>query len=626
MTVADVRTVTTSAAVVVDDVRKAFGDHVVLDGLDLRVAPGEFVALLGRSGSGKSTLLRILGALDGDVTGRVLVPERRAVVFQEPRLLPWQRVLRNVIIGLPSSARPRGLGALDEVGLTDKARAWPRTLSGGEAQRVALARALVREPAAAAPRRAVRCPRRADPHPHARPAAGALRPPPPRRRARHPRRRRGDHARRPRRRAHRRAHLARRSRRPAPTHALAARPPSPTCADGCSTSSASSRPDPRPPPPTKATTMTSRSRATRRALLPLAVLALVTAGVRLLRRRRRRGLEHGGDAATTDGGDAGAGADAAPTAAPEIPDGYKLVVAEQAGGQSIAWNLAHQGDDAPYDVEFANFNGGTAVIESVLAGAADIGDVGEAPVPIAAANGNTNLTVVGLRANPGSSGNYYLVVQTGSGIETVADLRGKKVAYPPGTGRHMIVAAMLADAGLSLTEDVTPVELAGSEVAPTFAAGAVDAAIVLGYQWYNLGEPPRIADGKGYNTGINALIVRSDALDDPVKAAAIGDYVRRAAAADNQVIKDPTAWIEANYVEQQGLTFEQGKALVDDAGTGPYYPIDAASTALFQRVADGLLATGGIPTAVDIAEQLDPRFNDLVTAQNEADGITLQPL
>ena len=94
------------------------------------------------------------------------------------------------------------------------------------------------------------------------------------------------------------------------------------------------------------------------------------------------------------------------------------------------------------------------------------------------------------RANPGSSGNYYLVVHEGSGIETVADLRGKKVAYPPGTGRHMIVAAVLADAGLSLTEDVTPVELAGSEVAPTFAAGAVDAAIVLGYQWYNLGEPP----------------------------------------------------------------------------------------------------------------------------------------
>src|SRR5262245_53445712 len=90
------------SAVVVDGLVKAFDHHVVLDGLDLRVAPGEFVALLGRSGSGKSTLLRVLGALDPDVEGFVRVPARRAIVFQDPRLLPWQRVLRNVIIGLPN--------------------------------------------------------------------------------------------------------------------------------------------------------------------------------------------------------------------------------------------------------------------------------------------------------------------------------------------------------------------------------------------------------------------------------------------------------------------------------------------------------------------------------------------
>mgnify|MGYP001140682108 CR=1 FL=1 len=135
-------------AVRVNGLTRAFGDHVVLRGLDLEIASGEFVALLGRSGSGKSTLLRVLAALDGDVTGEVLVPERRAVVFQEPRLLPWQRVLRNVTVGLPQTrdTERRALDALAEVGLAGHARAWPRTLSGGEAQRAALARALVREP------------------------------------------------------------------------------------------------------------------------------------------------------------------------------------------------------------------------------------------------------------------------------------------------------------------------------------------------------------------------------------------------------------------------------------------------------------------------------------------------
>jgi sulfonate transport system ATP-binding protein len=138
----------TDSVVIAQNIRKAFGDNLVLNGLDLEIRSGEFVALLGRSGSGKSTFLRALGALDSDVDGFLRVPERRAIVFQDPRLLPWQRVLTNVTIGLPATAavRQHALAALSEVNLTAKAKVWPRTLSGGEAQRVALARALVREP------------------------------------------------------------------------------------------------------------------------------------------------------------------------------------------------------------------------------------------------------------------------------------------------------------------------------------------------------------------------------------------------------------------------------------------------------------------------------------------------
>jgi sulfonate transport system ATP-binding protein len=138
----------TETVVIARNIRKTFGDNVVIDGLDLEIRAGEFVALLGRSGSGKSTFLRALGALDSDVDGVLRVPRRRAIVFQDPRLLPWQRVLTNVTIGLPATAavRKQALAALSEVNLTDKAKVWPRTLSGGEAQRVALARALVREP------------------------------------------------------------------------------------------------------------------------------------------------------------------------------------------------------------------------------------------------------------------------------------------------------------------------------------------------------------------------------------------------------------------------------------------------------------------------------------------------
>jgi sulfonate transport system ATP-binding protein len=134
-------------AVITSHVRRRFGDRVVLDGIDLDLARGEFVAMLGPSGAGKTTFLRALAGLDTDFDGVVDVPPRRAVVFQEPRLLPWKRVLANIVLGLKGEdVAQRGRDAITEVGLARHERAWPRTLSGGEAQRVALARALVREP------------------------------------------------------------------------------------------------------------------------------------------------------------------------------------------------------------------------------------------------------------------------------------------------------------------------------------------------------------------------------------------------------------------------------------------------------------------------------------------------
>jgi sulfonate transport system ATP-binding protein len=126
---------------------RAFDGRAVLENVELDIAPGEFVALLGPSGSGKSTLLRAVGGLDTEAEGEIDVPGRVATVFQEHRLLPWERVWRNVTLGLGGGRlRERAVAALEEVGLTARADAWPGTLSGGEAQRVALARALVRTP------------------------------------------------------------------------------------------------------------------------------------------------------------------------------------------------------------------------------------------------------------------------------------------------------------------------------------------------------------------------------------------------------------------------------------------------------------------------------------------------
>src|SRR5438477_2301675 len=144
---------------VLDRVGKTYPNGVrALDGISLVVAPGEIFVTIGGSGCGKSTMLRTISGLDPPTQGRVVLDgtiitaphEQIGIVFQEPRLLPWLHVADNVGFGLEGypklERRMRVAGALDRVGLTDKARVWPRELSGGQAQRVALARALVMRP------------------------------------------------------------------------------------------------------------------------------------------------------------------------------------------------------------------------------------------------------------------------------------------------------------------------------------------------------------------------------------------------------------------------------------------------------------------------------------------------
>lgn len=146
-------------AVTLSGLTKAFGDNTVLHGIDLHIPAGQFLTVIGKSGCGKSTLLRILAGLDGPTSGEVRFDGApgtgRAhvarLMYQEPRLLPWARVIDNVEIGLGDERRAigaqrRALAKLAAVGLEGRANDWPSVLSGGQKQRVALARALASSP------------------------------------------------------------------------------------------------------------------------------------------------------------------------------------------------------------------------------------------------------------------------------------------------------------------------------------------------------------------------------------------------------------------------------------------------------------------------------------------------
>lgn len=148
------QTITGGVGLELRQLTKRYGEREVLRRAQLTIAPGEFIAIVGRSGCGKSTLLRLVAGLESASDGTLAVDGQPVqglhgdtrIMFQDARLLPWRRVLDNVMLGLPPSQRDRALEVLGQVGLADRASEWPARLSGGQRQRVALARALVHQP------------------------------------------------------------------------------------------------------------------------------------------------------------------------------------------------------------------------------------------------------------------------------------------------------------------------------------------------------------------------------------------------------------------------------------------------------------------------------------------------
>lgn len=564
-------------------VTRIFGDRTVLDGIDLEIAEGEFVAVLGRSGSGKTTLLRILAGLDsGTTAGTVRTGERSAVVFQDARLLPWRDARTNVALGTQvahgADADAAAVDALGEVGLAEHVDSWPRRLSGGQRQRVALARALVQEPdllLVDEPFSALDAFTRVE----AQELVLKLW------------QRHGpavllvthdvDEA----------VRLADRVvvldggrvihdrhidlPRPRGVEDEGVRRIAAELLTHLDRSTAAKSAE------TVAAVGHSRSAWTRRG----ALVATVAGAASLVAFTRPR--------------DAAQRVQAAEVATGGSAEGATLRVAVQTDGVRALLSASEQLKDLPYRIEFAQFSFGPAIVEALGAAKVDIGGVGTTP-PIFGAAAQTNFRVVAT-LGLANRRDCEIIVPKGSAIQSVAQLRGRKIAVPKGSSAHGLVLNALHRAGLGVN-DVTFVFLAPADGAAAFSGGEVDAWAVWEpflTQQHQAGAR-RLAGGPPDEEGLNFQLLSTQALADPARVAAARDYLQRLKRAFAWATTHQDAYAKA-WASESKFPLAVARAAIPNR-LSSLGPVTSAHVASEQRLADRLVQDKVIPTAVRFEE------------------------
>lgn len=290
----------------------------------------------------------------------------------------------------------------------------------------------------------------------------------------------------------------------------------------------------------------------------------------------------------------------------EVPRGTVLRIGDKETQKAI--EFSGEIDKFDFEVSWANISGGPQTIEAFRADALDIGAVADIP-PIHATWTGLPVRIVAarFRQDPVNHPIYQLGVAPGVTVTSLADLRGRRIAYSPGQAQGALVLRVLQKAGLA-KGDVRLVELAstGDVYATALASRQVDVAPIGGIQVRRY-QAKYARDGgttipHGLRDDPGHLYAPVTVLEDAAKAAAIHAYVQHWARALNWVEQNPDEWIERYYVQDQGLSREDGRWLVDNAGV-PEIPADWSDVIARHQQTIDLLAveTGNRPlTAADL--------------------------
>lgn len=314
-----------------------------------------------------------------------------------------------------------------------------------------------------------------------------------------------------------------------------------------------------------------------------------------------------------------------------IPPGTRLVI----GDPTTQRVLEHTGwiKDLPFEVEWAQISGGPQVTEAFHAKALDVGSAANIPPIHATWVGiPVRMIAVRLRTEPYKYPLFELGVSPKAKITSLADLRGKKIAYSPGQVQGEIVLRTLAAQGLT-TQDVTLVELPSTgDVYPNaLVTGLVDVA-PLGagvatkrYLDNCAKDGGKVLRHPPFRDDLLNLYVREETLRDPAKAAALREYVKFWARAAEWTRTHKDEWAKAYYVKDQGLSLQDARFVVAASGDS-VIPRDWTEAIALQQASIDTLAKAGGQKPFDAAQIFDRRFETIAadavapvkTAQNEA--------
>jgi sulfonate transport system substrate-binding protein len=314
--------------------------------------------------------------------------------------------------------------------------------------------------------------------------------------------------------------------------------------------------------------------------------------------------------------------DAAAELPTAVPEGTTLVVADDANRLKTLFALSGEQDKLSANVSYANFSSGPLRLEAIRAGNAQLGAVGDVP-PILAQYSDAGVPIVGAVQRDGVG--QLLVTSPGSGIKTLNDLAGKKIAINEGTAQQAIVLRNLKAAGLTI-KDVQPINLGLAEFADGLRADQVNAAV--------LKQPDRaryLASTAGKNTielpnapgaypGLNYVYASQEALSDPARAAAIREFIVAWYRAEQWLNDNKATWIDQYLVGDQKVSPADAQAIAESDGKTRVPGFTDEIVAIQQETIDLLQGAGAFPgKELRARDEFDFRFGDLTAASPASD-------